>query len=65
MVIMLFSLFFSGLGWYLGSKIGADFWVILFSMVGFFFPPFFVLEKIEVNQDKKRRVNKSLLFLIY
>lgn len=53
MVIMLFSLFLSGLGWYLGSIIGADFYVILFSMVGFFLPPFFALERILVNQGEK------------
>lgn len=55
MVIMLFSLFLSGLGWYLGSKIGADIWVILFSIVGFFLPPFFALERILVKIYEKSK----------
>ncbi|WP_156132804.1 hypothetical protein [Clostridium culturomicium] len=53
MIILFFSLSLGWIGFYLGSKTGVDFYVILFSVAGFFLPPFYVLERIWVNQDEK------------
>lgn len=51
MGIMLMSLLLGSAGWFLGSLTNLDLWVISFSIIGFFLPPFYVLEKIHTNTE--------------
>lgn len=55
MCIMLMSLLLSSVGWFLGSLTNLDLWVISFSVIGFFLPPFYVLEKIYINKDINKK----------
>ncbi|MEG1285298.1 MAG: hypothetical protein RSD22_06160 [Romboutsia sp.] len=46
MTILLASIFLGMIGLAIGSLFGADIFTIVFALIGFSFPPFFILEKI-------------------